>query len=103
MENKATLHTALMNNDVNSEAKPVSAPKYMEQLDGFRFIAVAGVMCGHWVTYSILKQFNYFVAGNGVNLFFVLSGFLITQILLVQKTVAVQPVLSLNSFMPEGF
>ncbi len=57
--------------------------KYYKQLDGLRAIAIIGVMIAHWLQSSmkieVLKNIPY---GTGVTLFFVLSGFLITKILL---------------------
>lgn len=57
--------------------------KYYKQLDGLRAIAIIGVMIAHWyqnsITIDIFKNIPY---GNGVTLFFVISGFLITKILL---------------------
>ncbi len=59
---------------------------YMKQLDGLRFLAVSAVMFGHWtLTIPALKTFDLYSATFGVNLFFVLSGFLIAQILLKNK------------------
>ena len=60
--------------------------EYFEQLDGVRFIAVFAVLFAHFVQY----QYSNMYALNipfvyGVTLFFVLSGFLITRILLMQK------------------
>jgi peptidoglycan/LPS O-acetylase OafA/YrhL len=53
--------------------------KFKIQLDGLRFVAVSLVLIEHFA-YSVGKHFS---AGfYGVNLFFVLSGFLITNILL---------------------
>jgi len=56
---------------------------YYKQLDGLRAIAIIAVMISHWLERSIsievLKNLPY---GSGVTLFFVLSGFLITKILL---------------------
>lgn len=59
--------------------------KYMPQLDGLRFFAVAGVMVGHWLIYPAMSDVGPILASGGVNLFFVLSGFLITQILIDSK------------------
>lgn len=57
----------------------------MPQLDGLRFFAVAGVMAGHWLTYPAMSDAGPILATCGVDLFFVLSGFLITQILIQSK------------------
>ncbi|GAA4419703.1 acyltransferase [Nibrella viscosa] len=54
---------------------------YLVQLDGLRFIAVTLVMIDHWLGEAVPLPFGYF----GVNLFFVLSGFLITRILIISK------------------
>jgi peptidoglycan/LPS O-acetylase OafA/YrhL len=63
--------------------------KYMIQLDGLRFIAVFLVMFGHWINPPFLDNVNWFLASSGVNLFFVLSGFLITGILLKDNTLSI--------------
>lgn len=56
---------------------------YYKQLDGLRAIAVIGVMIAHWletkIQIDLLKNIPY---GSGVTLFFVLSGFLITKIII---------------------
>ena len=52
---------------------------HMPQLDGLRTLAVAGVMWSHWMGSC---QCGFEFGLMGVNLFFVLSGFLITGILL---------------------
>lgn len=58
-------------------ARAFAAP-YSPQLDGLRAVAVAAVAWSHW-----LPAWQYGVPlGAGVHLFFVLSGFLITRILL---------------------
>ncbi len=54
---------------------------YLVQLDGLRFIAVTLVMLDHWLGEANPLPLGYF----GVNLFFVLSGFLITRILIASK------------------
>jgi len=57
--------------------------KYYKQLDGLRAVAIILVMLAHWALphfkTEILKNLPY---SSGVTLFFVLSGFLITNILL---------------------
>jgi peptidoglycan/LPS O-acetylase OafA/YrhL len=59
---------------------------YRIQIDGLRFFAIISVMVGHWMTWEtnnpVLKHTPW---GHGVILFFVISGFLITSILLSQK------------------
>ena len=67
-----------------SEKKTDSA--YIVQLDGLRFFAILSVMIGHWLQWQINRSMiNAFPFGNGVTLFFVLSGFLITDILLKNR------------------
>jgi peptidoglycan/LPS O-acetylase OafA/YrhL len=55
--------------------------KYLPQLDSLRALAVVAVMCHHWLP----NLFAGVPLGSGVQLFFVLSGFLITGILLDGK------------------
>ncbi|NDK55678.1 acyltransferase family protein [Pontibacter fetidus] len=59
-------------------------PGYMVQLDGLRAIAVAIVILFHWT--PEVKETG--LGGLGVQLFFVLSGYLITGILLDARTKA---------------
>jgi len=61
--------------------------KYIKPLDGLRAIAVSLVIVWHWIpkTHFITKLH---AGGLGVNIFFVLSGFLITQILLDNRNKA---------------
>ncbi|MBK8553825.1 MAG: acyltransferase [Ignavibacteria bacterium] len=62
----------------NTSGKSVS---YMPQLDSLRTFAVFSVLIGHW--FAEFEKFSNFPFGMfGVTLFFVLSGFLITQILI---------------------
>lgn len=60
---------------------------YQIQLDGIRFIAIFTVMIAHWLqwqwTAPLLTKIQFV---HGVTLFFVLSGFLITRILLENRT-----------------
>jgi len=58
--------------------------KYMPRLDGLRFIAIMMVMIQHFIYFIGIRLNGGFY---GVNLFFVLSGFLITSILLADKSV----------------
>src|ERR1035437_920354 len=63
-----------------------SDSSYIIQLDGLRFFAILSVMIGHWLQWQINRPIiNGFPFGNGVTLFFVLSGYLITDILLKNK------------------
>jgi peptidoglycan/LPS O-acetylase OafA/YrhL len=59
-----------------------AGPAHMVQLDGLRAFAIAAVAFSHWVPEH---QFGL-PWGTGVQLFFVLSGYLITGILLDSKT-----------------
>lgn len=60
--------------------------RHIIQLDGLRFFAVIMVMIAHWLqwqwTNPILTKIPFV---HGVTLFFVLSGYLITQILLINR------------------
>jgi peptidoglycan/LPS O-acetylase OafA/YrhL len=60
--------------------------QHMPQLDGLRTLAVAAVIWSHWLPDC---QFGFEWGVMGVNLFFVLSGFLITGILLDSRAGAV--------------
>lgn len=53
---------------------------YIKALDGIRFYSILGVMLAHWIHSSFTYTF-----AMGVIVFFVLSGYLITRILLVTK------------------
>ena len=63
--------------------------KYIKQLDSVRAIAVIMVVFSHWSNSAIKNIIPFgFI---GVNIFFVLSGFLITGILLNKKVAFEQP------------
>jgi peptidoglycan/LPS O-acetylase OafA/YrhL len=55
---------------------------YVPELDTFRALAILSVMCLHWLPENALFNRLQGQISNGVHLFFVLSGFLITRILM---------------------
>ena len=57
------------------------ALNHLRQLDGIRFVAVAMVLFDHWMSGRVELP----LGALGVTIFFVLSGFLITRILLSSK------------------
>jgi peptidoglycan/LPS O-acetylase OafA/YrhL len=57
---------------------------YLKQLDGLRGIAILLVLAAHWLI-GLQTYVNLPFGAMGVNLFFVISGFLITRILLNNK------------------
>src|SRR5436190_862499 len=59
--------------------------EHSSELDGLRGLAIIGVLANHFVALPGFLWGGWL----GVCLFFVLSGFLITRILLVQRGVAV--------------
>ena len=61
--------------------KPVGSLPYMAQLDGLRTLAVIAVAVKHWYTPSLFGM-DLELGKVGVQMFFVLSGFLITRILM---------------------
>lgn len=67
-----------------SSISPAIKPNYFAQIDALRAIAVSMVIYSHWAGYHNLwnDDVYWFNGEIGVQLFFVLSGFLITGILL---------------------
>jgi len=57
---------------------------YIKQLDSIRAVAVFFVIIWHWIPRNSLIE-NLHIGPFGVNIFFVLSGFLITRILLFNR------------------
>ncbi len=57
---------------------------YIKQFHGIRAIAVLLVILSHWLPRGIAGRFSF--GAIGVDVFFVLSGFLITRILLVERS-----------------
>ena len=64
-----------------SSAPPAEALRYLPELDTLRALAVTGVIVHHYVPAHELG----ILAIGGVELFFVLSGFLITRLLLAAR------------------
>jgi peptidoglycan/LPS O-acetylase OafA/YrhL len=56
---------------------------YFNQLDGLRCFAVCAVFISHWISFPLVEKIPF--GSMGVNLFFVLSGFLISRILFLSK------------------
>ena len=71
-----------MNNNINLS----SISGRLTQLDGLRGLAILGVLVNHFGQFQGALQCGW----AGVSLFFVLSGFLITRILLHQKKLIVE-------------
>lgn len=58
---------------------------YLPQIDSLRFFAALGVVNLHWCNVYFDGTFDWSFGKYGVQLFFVLSGFLITRILIQKK------------------
>ena len=71
---------------------------FLKGLDGLRFIAVAGVMISHWTYIYSYHKITLGLGIHGVNLFFVLSGFLISRILIANKELNEKPTFTLKQF-----
>jgi len=52
--------------------------KKFAQIDALRFFAVMPVLISHWGLFDIQPSTEFLFSSNGVNLFFIISGFLIT-------------------------
>jgi peptidoglycan/LPS O-acetylase OafA/YrhL len=72
-----------------SDLQSPNASGYMPQLDGLRAIAIAPVLIQHWGGNELSLR-TIPIGGFGVGLFFALSGFLITSILLRIRTDSAQ-------------
>lgn len=70
-------------------SEPGSTLTYMKQLDGLRALAVCAVLWTHYLPEEYWL-FGIYWGGYGVRLFFVLSGFLITGILLKSRQHIIQ-------------
>lgn len=67
------------------------------QLDGLRAIAVILVLVSHWINIPSLQKVHLGIMG--VNLFFVLSGFLISEKLLIEKKQIAENIKSIKSVL----
>lgn len=75
----------------------VAKPFFYPQLNGLRFVFVFMVMVHHWGPQTFFEQYR--IGWVGVDLFYVLSGFLIGEILLREKqTTSKSPWLSIRNF-----
>ena len=68
---------------------PASASSYLPRLDGIRAVAIGFVLLEHFSTRPIFVAIG--IGGIGVRMFFVLSGFLITRILLDYRVKGIAP------------
>jgi peptidoglycan/LPS O-acetylase OafA/YrhL len=64
---------------------PIISQKYIPSLNGFRAISIILVIISHFAYKSTNPLFEIFSGYFGVTIFFVISGFLITSLLLKEK------------------
>lgn len=84
---------------MNKPASRIDLGTYFPALDGIRYVAMLLVLLSHYVVFTRFGPLSVLLGAVGVNLFFVLSGFLITRILLAQKEDPRQgPLADLRSF-----
>lgn len=57
-------------------------------LDGWRALSILLVLCSHWAPMPRALQLNYLAGAAGMAIFFTLSGFLITRLLLQDDRIA---------------
>lgn len=72
---------------------------FYPNLDGYRGLAVILVLISHWLVISYFPEYIFLKLGFlGVNFFFVLSGFLITEILIIEVYSKVDKKIILKNF-----
>lgn len=70
---------------MNKPASRIDLGTYFPALDGVRCLAMLLVLLSHYVVFTKFGPLSVLLGAVGVNLFFVLSGFLVARILLAQK------------------
>jgi peptidoglycan/LPS O-acetylase OafA/YrhL len=68
--------------------EPVSTRHRIPSLDGLRAISILGVIASHYAAFPVASRVGWFfhsVPGRGVLVFFVISGFLITTLMLGEE------------------
>lgn len=70
---------------------------FYPQLNGLRFVFVFMVLIHHWAPQAITEQYR--IGWAGVDLFYVLSGFLIGEILILEKEATQNRGLSIRNFL----
>jgi peptidoglycan/LPS O-acetylase OafA/YrhL len=68
-------------------APPPASGNHIAVLDGWRAVSIAFVLIGHWMPIPRILQANHMIAAAGMALFFTLSGFLITRLLLKDQRI----------------
>ena len=64
---------------------PIDLRAFYPPLEGMRCLAMALVLLSHWIVFTRLGAVSVLLGVIGVTIFFVLTGFFITRILLAQK------------------
>lgn len=80
----------MLNDKIETSSYKIQVPEllnnsYLPVLDGFRGVAILMVIVSHLLLTTILYIYGYRLGYIGVEIFFVLSGFLITTLLLKEK------------------
>lgn len=74
--------------DATTAVTTIGPPRHIPQLDGLRGVAILLVLAGHfvnvWAPFPVVWRFSE-LANLGVVVFFVLSGYLITKLILEEK------------------
>src|SRR5690349_19770511 len=87
------VNVAASGNDEKATGKTMFYP----QLNGWRFVFIFMVLIHHWGPQKFFEQYRF--GWLGVDLFFVLSGFLIGEILLIEKGKTQNRMRSIGNFV----